>query len=135
MNEYTKWCVNVNEKNIYKQSIAQPIVPCATWQCLIILVFLPSTDEFPEIAAKVLELPYTGDAMSMFVFLPTEEGPLGFARMVDRLSGNNLRAATHKGNLSFRTVDVKLPKFKMEVEIREQFKPVSVYCHFVFDVS
>ncbi|XP_069989968.1 leukocyte elastase inhibitor [Penaeus vannamei] len=80
-------------------------------------------NEFPEIAAKVLELPYTGDAMSMFVFLPTEEGPLGFARMVDRLSGNNLRAATHKGNLSFRTVDVKLPKFKMEVEIREQFKP------------
>ncbi|XP_037790929.1 leukocyte elastase inhibitor A-like [Penaeus monodon] len=80
-------------------------------------------NEFSEIAAKVLELPYTGDAMSMFVFLPSEEGPRGFANMVARLSGNNLRAATHKGNLSFRMVDVKLPKFKMEVEVRDELKP------------
>lgn len=32
-------------------------------------------------------------------------------------------------------VDVKLPKFKMEVEVRDELKPVSIYCNFVIDVS
>ncbi|XP_042855999.1 leukocyte elastase inhibitor A-like [Penaeus japonicus] len=80
-------------------------------------------NEFSQIAAKVLELPYTGGAMSMFILLPSEEGPRGFAKMVARLSGNNLRAATYKDNLSFKTVDVQLPKFKMEIESKEELIP------------
>lgn len=72
--------------------------------------------------------------MSMFILLPSEEGPRGFAKMVARLSGNNLRAATYKDNLSFKTVDVQLPKFKMEIESKEELIPVSTNCTFIVTV-
>lgn len=62
----------------------------------------------------------------MFILLPQEEGPQGFAKMVGRLSGNNLRAATFKNNLGFKLMDVQLPKFKMEVKLQESLIPVSV---------
>lgn len=61
----------------------------------------------------------------MFLFLPAQEGPQGFANMVSRLSGNNLRAATHKKNLRKQNVDVKLPKFRMELKISDELIPVS----------
>lgn len=83
------------------------------------------TGEFDQIAASVLELPYTGVGVSMFLFLPAQEGPQGFANMVSRLSGNNLRAATHKKNLRKQNVDVKLPKFRMELKISDELIPVS----------
>ncbi|XP_042857087.1 leukocyte elastase inhibitor B-like [Penaeus japonicus] len=79
--------------------------------------------EFDQIAASVLELPYTGVGVSMFLFLPAQEGPQGFANMVSRLSGNNLRASTHKKNLRKQNVDVKLPKFRMELKISDELIP------------
>lgn len=81
--------------------------------------------EFDQVAASVLELPYTGERVSMFLFLPVQEGPQGFANMVSKLSGNNLRAATHKKNLRKQDVDLKLPKFRMELKLADEMIPVS----------
>lgn len=83
------------------------------------------TGEFEQVAASVLELPYTGERVSMFLFLPAQEGPQGFANMVSRLSGNNLRAATHQRNLRKQDVDLKLPKFRMEMKLSDEMIPVS----------
>lgn len=79
--------------------------------------------EFDQVAASVLELPYTGERVSMFLFLPVQEGPQGFANMVSKLSGNNLRAATHKKNLRKQDVDLKLPKFRMELKLADEMIP------------
>ncbi|XP_037790931.1 LOW QUALITY PROTEIN: leukocyte elastase inhibitor-like [Penaeus monodon] len=73
--------------------------------------------DFSQIAARVVELPYKGKAMSMFIFLPSEEGPRGFTKMVSRLSSNNLRAATNVELLNRRLVEVRLPKFKLDVKV------------------
>lgn len=71
-----------------------------------------------QIAARVLELPYKGKAMSMFIFLPSEDGPGGFAKMVSRLGGNNVRAATNGELLNSRLVELQLPKFKLDVKVK-----------------
>lgn len=61
----------------------------------------------------------------MFLFLPDQEGPQGFANMVSRLSGNNLREAIHQENLRKKKVDLKLPKFRMEMKLSDEMIPVS----------
>lgn len=63
--------------------------------------------------------------MSMFIFLPSEEGPRGFTKMVSRLSSNNLRAATNVELLNRRLVEVRLPKFKLDVKV-EGLIPVGI---------
>ncbi|ROT78002.1 serine proteinase inhibitor 7 [Penaeus vannamei] len=79
--------------------------------------------ESEQVAASVLELPYTGERVSMFLFLPDQEGPQGFANMVSRLSGNNLREAIHQENLRKKKVDLKLPKFRMELKLSDEMLP------------
>ncbi|XP_063592857.1 leukocyte elastase inhibitor-like [Penaeus indicus] len=74
--------------------------------------------DFSQIAARVVELPYKGKTMSMFIFLPSEEGPGGFTKMVSRLSANNLRAATNAELLNKRLVEVQLPRFKLNVKVK-----------------
>nr|WGL47439.1 serpin [Macrobrachium nipponense] len=79
--------------------------------------------ESEELGARILELPYAGDAVSMFLLLPSSEVPAdgaGFARMVSSLSSSTLRRALNFGNLQHLDVKVLLPKFKVEVEVKDE---------------
>ncbi|KAK3863545.1 hypothetical protein Pcinc_030695 [Petrolisthes cinctipes] len=66
-----------------------------------------------ELGCHILELPYTGDAVSMFILLPPFiTGEHGFNSMVSRLNGSLLHDSFEK---MWRTqVEVVFPKFKME---------------------
>ncbi|CAL4063085.1 unnamed protein product, partial [Meganyctiphanes norvegica] len=66
-----------------------------------------------ELGAHILELPYTGDAMSMFILLPPFiSGEPGFNAMVQSLNSSTLRNAMDY--MRRMEVHVELPKFKME---------------------
>jgi len=72
-----------------------------------------------EIGAHILELPYTGDAMSMFILLPPFiSGAQGFNAMVQSLNSSTLRDAMD--NMWRVQVQVELPKFKMEQMIGDR---------------
>merc|ERR1719187_1926045 len=73
---------------------------------------------FNEINAEVLELPYTGEEFSMFVFLPLTEGQDGWKRMMDKLTSHNIRTASSKTRLEPRLVEVKMPRFKIETNVK-----------------
>ncbi|XP_042242620.1 serine protease inhibitor 2.1-like [Homarus americanus] len=78
-----------------------------------------------ELGATVLELPYKGEAASMFVLLPdaaaTDDNtttPLGV--MLTRLTPHTLRAAL--ATLKRHRVTLRIPKFTLEHEIRGDLK-------------
>ncbi|XP_037790930.1 leukocyte elastase inhibitor-like [Penaeus monodon] len=79
--------------------------------------------EFDHIAARVLELPYAGGAMSMFLLLPMGEGTQGFASMVTKLNENNLQAVTLGNNLVKKDVDLLLPRFRLEQTVSKTLIP------------
>jgi len=72
-----------------------------------------------ELGAHILELPYTGDAMSMFILLPPFiSGEQGFNAMVQSLNSTTLRdAMDHMWRIQ---VQVEIPKFKMEEQIGDE---------------
>ncbi|KAK8741743.1 hypothetical protein OTU49_002371 [Cherax quadricarinatus] len=72
-----------------------------------------------ELRARILELPYAGDVISMLLLLPDTEGEAGFSSMVSALSGANLSKVTSKLNNSV-PVEVFLPKFKLEQMLRDE---------------
>ncbi|XP_066944906.1 serpin B8-like [Macrobrachium rosenbergii] len=79
--------------------------------------------ESEELGARILELPYAGNTVSMFLLLPSSKGPAdraGFAQMVSSLSGSALRRALSSGNLWRQEVEVLVPKFKVEVEVKDE---------------
>ncbi|KAG7157533.1 Serine protease inhibitor 88Ea-like 5 [Homarus americanus] len=76
-----------------------------------------------ELGARVLELPYKGEAASMFVLLPdsaaTDDNtttPLD--AMLTRLTPYTLKAAL--ATLRGQRVDIRIPKFKMEKLIKKE---------------
>ncbi|XP_042242678.1 uncharacterized protein LOC121879926 [Homarus americanus] len=78
-----------------------------------------------ELGATVLELPYKGEAASMFVLLPdsaaTDDNtttPLD--SMLTRLTPYTLRAAL--ATLTNQEVVIKIPKFEMEKRIKKELK-------------
>jgi len=72
-----------------------------------------------ELGAHILELPYTGDAMSMFILLPPFiSGEQGFNAMVQSLNSTTLRDAMD--NMWRIQVQVEIPKFKMEQQIGDE---------------
>ncbi|XP_045109915.1 serine protease inhibitor 88Ea-like [Portunus trituberculatus] len=72
-----------------------------------------------ELGASILELPYTGEAISMYILLPPFlSGRDGFSSMVARLTGPALHRAIDS---TWRTqLEVKIPKFKLEEMIEEE---------------
>jgi len=69
-----------------------------------------------ELGAHILELPYTGDAMSMFILLPPfVTGENGFNAMVQSLNSTTLRNAMD--NMWRIQVEIEVPKFKLEQTI------------------
>lgn len=72
-----------------------------------------------ELGAHILELPYHGDAMSMFILLPPFiSGANGFNAMVQSLNSTTLRNAMD--NMWRIQVQVELPKFKLEQTIGQE---------------
>lgn len=72
-----------------------------------------------ELGAHILELPYNGDAMSMFILLPPFiSGENGFNAMVQSLNSSTLRdAMQHMWRIQ---VTIELPKFKLEQTIEQE---------------
>ncbi|XP_005526514.2 PREDICTED: leukocyte elastase inhibitor isoform X1 [Pseudopodoces humilis] len=70
----------------------------------------------PEEKICVLELPYDGKELSMFILLPrdTEEDSTGLQKMEKRLTLEMLQDWTCPENLYYTDVHVRLPKFKLE---------------------
>ncbi|XP_064483320.1 intracellular coagulation inhibitor 1-like [Ornithodoros turicata] len=63
-----------------------------------------------DLKADVLELPYAGKEFSMLVFLPHERD--GLRRLLEDLTPSGYQGAV--GRLHTETVNLKLPKFKLE---------------------
>jgi len=72
-----------------------------------------------ELGCHILELPYTGEAVSMYVLLPPFiSGENGFNSMVERINGSLLHAAFE--NMWRAQVEVVIPKFKMEQKLENE---------------
>ncbi|KAK7075599.1 serine-type endopeptidase inhibitor activity protein [Halocaridina rubra] len=80
--------------------------------------------ESAALNARVLELPYAGEVISMFLLLPNPALPLEtrFESMVRNLNGKNLIEALDMNKLTFQTVDILLPKFRFQMQINDELK-------------
>lgn len=76
------------------------------------------------LGAHVLQLPYKGSAISMFVFLPPYAAPRGIANILRRLTPHNLREILSEEAMVPREVEVGIPKFSVENSL--ELVPVSV---------
>ncbi|XP_075849928.1 serpin B3-like [Microcebus murinus] len=65
-----------------------------------------------DVQAKVLEIPYKGEDLSMIVLLPNEID--GLQKLEDKLTAEKLIEWTSSQNMSKRGVDLYLPRFKVE---------------------
>ncbi|KAG8282487.1 serine protease inhibitor 88Ea-like [Homalodisca vitripennis] len=66
------------------------------------------------LGAHVLQLPYKGNAVSMFVFLPPYAAPRGISNILKRLTPENLREILTEEIMIPREVEVGIPKFSVE---------------------
>lgn len=64
--------------------------------------------------AHILELPYQGGDISMFILLPPFTKEDGIETILKRLTLEKFKAITQSSNLNARTVQVALPKFSLE---------------------
>ncbi|KAK4321056.1 hypothetical protein Pmani_008108 [Petrolisthes manimaculis] len=76
--------------------------------------------ESTELGARLVELPYSGNIISMYLLLPKHEGVDGWSQLVQNLNADRLSRAIN--NLQERNVHLLLPKFKMETTIRDELK-------------
>ncbi|XP_020138008.2 serpin B3-like [Microcebus murinus] len=65
-----------------------------------------------DVQAKVLEIPYKGEDLTMIVLLPNEID--GLQKLEDKLTAQKLIEWTSSQNMSKRDVDLYLPQFKVE---------------------
>ncbi|XP_069678636.1 leukocyte elastase inhibitor-like isoform X4 [Periplaneta americana] len=66
--------------------------------------------ESGELDSKILEMPYQGQDISMFVILPNDVD--GISKLEEKLAGSNLSEILK--HLPVREVEVTMPKFKLE---------------------
>ncbi|XP_066945267.1 uncharacterized protein [Macrobrachium rosenbergii] len=80
--------------------------------------------ESSKLGARLLELPYDGDDISMIILLPQARVPFGdrFVNMVNNLNSATLREAIHPSNMAPTSVDILFPKFKFDLELRDELK-------------
>ncbi|XP_075893743.1 leukocyte elastase inhibitor A-like [Nelusetta ayraudi] len=72
----------------------------------------------PQVNFQVLELPYKGKDLSMFIFLPQEavDGTTGLEKLEKELTYENFVEWTQPTRMDVVKVQVKVPRFKMEEE-------------------
>ncbi|KAG2458025.1 ILEUA inhibitor, partial [Polypterus senegalus] len=70
----------------------------------------------PDVNAQIIELPYLGGDLSMFVLLPKdiEDESTGLEEIEKQLTYENLMKWTSKENLHYTKMNLYLPRFKME---------------------
>nr|QEQ76264.1 serpin 1 [Macrobrachium nipponense] len=80
--------------------------------------------ESVSLGARILELPYSGEDISMFLLLPRSDLPFDtrFTNMINNLNAANLQEALNPRNMAFVEVDVELPKFKFSMKLGEQLE-------------
>lgn len=81
-------------------------------------------DVSEDLMAHILELPYQGDDISMFILLPPFTKEDGIETILKKLTLEKFKAITQSSNLNTRTVQVALPKFSLEHTL--ELVPVSV---------
>ncbi|XP_071558816.1 serine protease inhibitor 3/4-like [Temnothorax nylanderi] len=69
-------------------------------------------DELPEYDAKCIELPYANKDVSLVIILPNKID--GLAALIDKLEEVSAECSTRLAQTHERTVEVFLPKFKIE---------------------
>lgn len=70
-----------------------------------------------DLGAHILELPYKGGNVSMYIFLPPFSNPEGVSNIIKNLTPDKLQMVVEEGALMAREVIVEIPKFSMEKEI------------------
>uniref|UniRef100_A0A8C9RNW4 Leukocyte elastase inhibitor n=1 Tax=Scleropages formosus TaxID=113540 RepID=A0A8C9RNW4_SCLFO len=70
----------------------------------------------PEVQCQILELPYIGNELSMLIMLPSvmEDDSTGLEKLEQQLTYDNLMEWTRPDMMEYVTVNVGLPRFKME---------------------
>lgn len=64
--------------------------------------------------AHILELPYQGEDISMYILLPPFAKEDGVETVLKRLTIEKFKNIVEGGSLLARTVEVSLPKFSLE---------------------
>ncbi|XP_039295627.1 serine protease inhibitor 88Ea isoform X2 [Nilaparvata lugens] len=70
-----------------------------------------------QLGAHILELPYKGDDVSMFVLLPPFASPSGITNILKRLTLKTLHEIIDEDSMIPRAVEVSIPKFEVEKSI------------------
>ncbi|KAM4803064.1 serpin B4-like isoform X1 [Urocitellus parryii] len=65
-----------------------------------------------DVQAKILEIPYKGNDLSMVLLLPHEAD--GLQELEDKLTAEKLMEWTSPGSMEMTNVNVRLPRFKVE---------------------
>lgn len=76
-----------------------------------------------SLVAHVLQLPYLGDTISMFVFLPPYSAPKGVNTILSNMTPVKLRDILSGKVMNQKEVEVGLPKFSVEHTL--ELAPVS----------
>lgn len=78
-----------------------------------------------RLGAHVLQIPYKGNDISMFILLPPFVSPNGMEYMLSKLNGAVLAELVEPGYMVERPVDISVPKFEVEQELK--LVPVRVF--------
>ena len=69
-----------------------------------------------DLKCEAIELPYTGDTLSMFVLLP-DQSTTNLSELEKTLTSDDLMSVTEKFRMMFQEVHVWLPKFKLDEKL------------------
>ena len=65
-----------------------------------------------RLASEVLELPYSGESMAMYILLPFENGEDAFDHLITTLNTETFDNIVN--NTGLKNVDISIPKFNMD---------------------
>ncbi|KAL1140375.1 hypothetical protein AAG570_000307 [Ranatra chinensis] len=71
-----------------------------------------------KLGAHVLEMPYKGDEVSMYILMAPFASPNGTSNILKRLTLEIFQEITEQGGFMPRPVDVSIPKFTIEKELK-----------------
>jgi len=69
-----------------------------------------------DLKCQVIELPYTGDTLSMFILLP-DQSAISLSELEKNLTSADLMNVTEKFRMMFQEVHLWLPKFKLDEQL------------------